>query len=147
MKYDDIQNAIKEAMIQKDIIKRDCLRMIVSDIKNATINANPPKEISDDICIKVLQKSAKTHEDSISQFRANGREESANKEQSELDIIKSFLPRMLSEDETRDIVNKLMSNLQIDPLKKNMGVIMKNLPNKEGLDRKLVSKILQGILQ
>ena len=84
MKYDDIQNAIKDAMINKDNCKRDCLRMIVSDIKNLTINANPPKEITDEICVKVLQKSVKTHEDSISQFRLNGREESANKEQAEL---------------------------------------------------------------
>jgi uncharacterized protein YqeY len=146
MKYDDIQNAIKDAMINKDTLKRDCLRMIVSDIKNLTINANPPKEITDEICVKVLQKSVKTHEDSISQFRLNGREESANKEQAELDIIRGFLPKMLSAEETRDIVVDVMSEFKISPQKRNMGVIMKSLPNVEGLDRKLVSKILQGML-
>lgn len=146
MKYDDIQNAIKDAMINKDNCKRDCLRMIVSDIKNLTINANPPKEITDEICVKVLQKSIKTHEDSISQFRLNGREESANKEQAELDIIRGFLPKMLSEEETRNIVVDVMAEFKISPQKRNMGVIMKSLPNVEGLDRKLVSKILQGML-
>ena len=146
MKYDDIQNAIKDAMINKDTLKRDCLRMIVSDIKNLTINANPPKEITDEICVKVLQKSVKTHEDSISQFRLNGREESAIKEQTELDIIRGFLPKMLSEEETREIVIDTMVGFKISPTKKNMGAIMKNLPIVEGLDKKLVSKILQGML-
>ena len=147
MKFDDIQTEIKAAMVAGDIIKRDCLRMIVSEIKNQTINANPPKEITDEACVKALHKSAKTHNDSIEQFKAAGRVDALEKETAELEIISSFLPKMLSEDETRKILNETMVENQIDPLKRNMGFIMKSLPKVDGLDRKLVSKILQGILK
>ena len=79
--------------------------------------------------------------------KAAGRVDAVEKETAELEIISSFLPKMLSEDETRKILNETMVENQIDPLKRNMGFIMKSLPKVDGLDRKLVSKILQGILK
>ena len=67
-------------MFKNDNFTRDCLRMIVSDIKNQTVNANPQKEITNDVCLKILQKSAKTHKDSIEQFKSAGRVELVEKE-------------------------------------------------------------------
>lgn len=145
--FNKIQIKIKTAMVEKDNITRDCLRTIVSEVKNQTINANPPKEVTDDVCMKVLQKSAKTHMDSIEQFSKGGRMDLVEKEQTELAVIEAFLPKMLSEDETRKIIEDVLSNAQIEPLKRNMGLVMKSLPNVEGLDRKLVAKLLQGILK
>lgn len=144
--FEQIEAEIKSAMLSKDTVKRDCLRTIVSDVKNATINANPPKPITDDAVIKVLQKSAKTHSDSIEQFKAAGRTDLVDKEQKELDILSSFLPTMLSEEETAKVVEKVLKDFGIEPVKKNMGLVMRNLPKVDGLDKKLVSKILQGIL-
>lgn len=144
--FEQIEAEIKSAMLSKDTVKRDCLRTIVSDVKNATINANPPKLITDDAVIKVLQKSAKTHSDSIEQFKAAGRTDLVEKEQKELDILSSFLPTMLSEEETAKVVEKVLKDFGIEPFKKNMGLVMRNLPKVDGLDKKLVSKILQGIL-
>lgn len=140
--YDRIQSSIKLAMVSKDQTTRDCLRTIVSEIKNLTVNANPQREITDAVCTKVLEKSMKTHKDSISQFSSARREDLAKKEMDELKIIEGFLPKPLSEDETKAIVEKLLSESGIEPLKKNMGAFMKALPNVPGLDRKLVSQIL-----
>lgn len=140
--FNDIQGKIKVAMFKNDNFTRDCLRMIVSEIKNQTVNANPQKEITDDICLKILQKSAKTHKDSIEQFKSAGRVELVEKEEEELKIIESFLPKMLSEDETKNIIENILMNVEAS--KKNMGIIMKQLPNE--VDKKIASKLLAKML-
>ena len=140
--FNDIQSKIKTAMFKNDNFTRDCLRMIVSDIKNQTVNANPQKEITDDVCLKILQKSAKTHKDSIEQFKSAGRVELAEREEEELKIIESFLPKMLSEDETKNIIETILMN--VEATKKNMGIIMKQLPNE--VDKKIASKLLAKML-
>lgn len=139
--YNQITDNIKEAMISKNNVKRDCLRSIVSEIKNQTINAG--KDLTDDICLKVIQKSVKQHNDSIDSFIKGNRNDLVEKEQEELSYIKVFLPKMMSEDETRDFIEKKIL-LTIEPVKKNMGVIMKQLP--ENIDRKIASSILNKIL-
>ena len=140
--FNDIQSKIKTAMFKNDNFTRDCLRMIVSDIKNQTVNANPQKEITDDVCLKILQKSAKTHKDSIEQFKSAGRVELAEREEEELKIIESFLPKMLSEDETKTIIENILTN--VEATKRNMGIIMKQLPNE--VDKKIASKLLAKML-
>lgn len=57
MIYDEIVKDIKDAMINHENTKRDCLRALVSEIKNQTVNAG--KEITDEIVLKCVQKSAK----------------------------------------------------------------------------------------
>ena len=71
--YKKLESSVKEAMKAHDNIRRDCLRSIISEVKNQTVNAG--KEITDDICLKVLQKSVKSHNDSIAQFSYAGRNE------------------------------------------------------------------------
>ena len=83
--YDKIQVDIKEAMLNKDVVKRDCLRSIISEIKNRTVNAG--KELSESICIDVLKKAVKQHNDSIESFKAGKREDLALKEMEELKHI------------------------------------------------------------
>lgn len=138
--YNKISNDIKDAMKAHDNVKRDCLRTVMSDIKNLTVNAG--KELTDDACLKALQKSAKTHQDSIDQFKAAGRDDLASKEIQELDILKSYLPKALSAEETEAEVKKVLEGSGIDPVKKNMGQFMKILSQVPGIDKKAASSIL-----
>jgi uncharacterized protein YqeY len=138
--YEKIQNEIKSAMLNKDNVKRDCLRSIVSEIKNQTVNAG--KEITEDIVLKCIQKSVKQHKDSIESFKVGGREDLAEKESEELKHIEVYLPKMLSEDETKTIIENILMN--VEATKKNMGIIMKQLPNE--VDKKIASKLLAKIL-
>ena len=103
---DSINSEIKSAMLSKDNLKRDCLRTIVSEIKNQTVNAGKP--LTDDICMKVLQKSVKSHNDSIQQFESAGRSELVEKEKKELEIIESFLPKMFDEESTKTAINSII---------------------------------------
>lgn len=144
MIYDDIQFEIKAAMLAHDNIKRDCLRSIVSEVKNQTVNAGKP--LTEDIVVKVLQKSVKTHNDSIQQFESAGRADLADKEKLELEHISRWLPKMLSEDETIEVLKKLIADNNIAPGKQNFGMVMKLIKDRQDIDKKTASKLLQQML-
>lgn len=144
--FETLNSEIKTAMLSKDNLKRDCLRFVVSEIKNRTVNANPQKEITDEICLSVLRRSEKTHRDSIEQFSSAGRTDLADKEKLELSVVESFLPRMMSEDETKAALEKYISENGIEPLKKNIGVVMKGISSIAGVDKRVASRILSSIL-
>ena len=139
--FETLTNDIKAAMLAKNTVKRDCLRSIVSEIKNQTINAG--KEITDEICLKVIQKSVKQHNDSIDNFKSGNREDLALKEIEELSYIKGYLPKMLDEAETRLIIENIL--MKTEATKKNMAIIMKQLP--KDVDRKIASRILSSLLK
>lgn len=139
--FETLTNDIKAAMLAKNTIKRDCLRSIVSEIKNQTVNAG--KEITDEICLKVIQKSVKQHNDSIDNFKSGNREDLALKEAEELSYIKGYLPKMLDEAETRLVIENIL--MKTEATKKNMGIIMKQLP--KDVDRKIASRILSSLLK
>jgi uncharacterized protein YqeY len=139
--YEKIQSEIKNAMRDYNNVKRDCLRSLVSDIKNQTVNAG--KEITEDIVLKCIQKSVKQHKDSIESFKAGGREDLALKEAEELSYIEGYLPKMLDEAETKAVIENIL--MSVEATKKNMGLIMKQLP--KDVDRKIASKILSSLLK
>lgn len=149
--FKKIEDAVKEAMKAHDNVKRDCLRAVISDIKNLTVNAG--KEITDDVCLKSLQKAVKTHNDSIEQFTFARREDLASKEKTELDVISAFLPKMLSDDEVEALVKDTIVCLEKQnnrPLaKKDMGMVMKALSssaNVASINMKVASKIVASML-
>ncbi len=141
MLYEKIQADIKDAMIDKNTVKRDCLRALLSEVKNQTINAG--KEITEDIVLKCIQKSVKQHNDSIEQFKTANRDDLAIKEMEEKNYLEVYLPKMLNENETFDAIATILQT--IAPAKKNMGTIMRLLPKE--VDRGLASKLLKGILK
>ena len=103
---------------------------------------NAGKEITDDICINVLRKCAKQRKDSILSFEAGNRNDLAEKEKKELELIEQFLPQMLTEEQIQTRVLKLIADNHIEETKKNMGVIMKalnQLSEKNLIDKKYVS--------
>lgn len=149
--FEKINETIKDAMKSHDNLKRDCLRSIMSEIKNQTVNAG--KDITDDICIKVLQKSVKTHNDSIAQFAYAGRDDLLEKEKAEVGILNEFLPKMMSDDEVKslveDVVKQLAEQFGRPMTKKDMGIVMKTLstlPNASSVNMKIASKHVASLL-
>lgn len=135
-------------MLSKNTVQRDCLRAIMSEIKNQTVNAG--KEITEDICMSVIKKSVKQHNDSIQNFTEGNRSDLAEKEKEELKYIEIYLPSMYDETKTREVIDIMISENKIDLIKKNMGVIMKMINSREDksmIDRKIVSQYLNTILK
>lgn len=141
MTYDKIQADIKEAMFSKNNVKRDCLRSLVSEIKNQTVNAG--KELTEAIVLKCVAKAVKMHYDSINQFAVNGREDLAAKEKEELSYLDAYVPKMMSEDEVKAAVDSILKT--VEPVKKNFGLVMKQLP--ATADKKFASKYLGTLLK
>ena len=143
-----ISNAVKDAMKSGNTLKRDCLRSVLAEIKNETVNAG--KSISNEVCMKVLKKAVKSHNDSISQFKDAGRIDLLEKEEAELKVLEEFLPKMLSEEAVQTIVLKVIADNKIEEVKKSFGQVMKLLnshPESSQIDRKYVSQYLMGILK
>lgn len=103
--YETIQGDLKEAMKAGDAAKRDVLRMIGSALKNEAIELRKPAtELSDAESVAVLRRLAKQRRESVESFRAGGRPDLAENEESELVVIGAYLPANLPDDEIRKLV-------------------------------------------
>jgi len=143
--YNKIYEDMKSAMKSKTMAQVAVLRMVMADIKNKTVNEG--KEITDDICKSVLKKHIKQHEDSITQFEKANRIDLVSKEALELTYLRFYLPHMMNEDETKCEIDNIIKLKNIEPIKKNMGQVMKILKEYDNIDMKIASKYLNSILK
>lgn len=121
MEYEKLQEEIKKAMLAHDDVKRNCLRGLLSEVKNRTVNEG--KSITDDAVVICAAKAVKMRKESIEQFEKAGREDLAANEKTELECLSMFTPRTLSEDETRFLVDRAITGGAT-----NIGAVMKTLP-------------------
>lgn len=120
-------------------------RGLKSDIKYKQIDKG--EELTDDEVSAVLTSNAKQRRDSIEQFKAGGRQDLVDKETAELEVIKNYLPKQLSEDKLREIIGRAIEKTGADSPAK-MGLIMKEvMPEVKGkADGKIVNKIAAEML-
>ena len=97
-----LQADLTDAIRQRDELRRDTLRMVLSAAYNQAKAAR--RELSDDEVLTVLVREVKTRRESVDAFRKGGRDELADKEEAEIAILSGFLPQTLTEDELRDLV-------------------------------------------
>jgi uncharacterized protein YqeY len=142
---------LKAAMKARDTIRLDCLRMLKSKIleKEVTLRAKEgvDYELTDEQVIEVASSYAKQRRDSIESYRQGGREELAAKEETELAIIESYLPKQLSRDQIVEIVRSAIEETGASSAK-DMGAVMKAvMPRVKGqADGKLVNQIVHEAL-
>ena len=96
-------------MLNKNNNLRDTLRMISAEIKQLEVDKKIT--VSDDDVISILNKMAKQRKDSIQQFQQGGREDLASIEINELEIITTYLPAQLSEEEIDVHINEAIASL------------------------------------
>jgi hypothetical protein len=142
---ESINQDLKAAMLSKDVVTRDTLRMLISDIKNFEINE---KVEADDAKISTLiNKNVKQRRDSIDQFRNGGRDDLVTTEEEQLNVILKYLPEQLSEEEIQALIQDGISAVSAESMK-DMGKLMGHLkPFFEGkADMSIVSKLIKEIL-
>jgi len=142
-----IQDDLTSAIRAQDKTRMDALRMLKSAITRFE-TSGAKKEATDEEIIAIVQKEIKQRQDSIEQFKNGNRLDLAEKEQKEMDFLKSYLPPQLSEDEIRSIVDKTIKETNAST-KQDMGKVMAALmPQIKGkADGKLVSKIVNELLK
>ena len=124
-----VENEYKNALKSKDKKKISTYRLILSSIKDLDIvNRSGPnkKETDDEDIKKLLKKMVKQRTESIDIYKKNNRTDLLEVEQNEYDILTSFLPKQLSEEETRKICADVISKIRADSLK-DMGKVMGEL--------------------
>ena len=124
-----IETEYKNALKSKDKIKISTYRLILSSIKDLDISnrSGPNKKETDDEDIKkLLKKMMKQRAESIDIYKKNNRSDLLEIEQNEFNILSSFLPKQLSEEDTKKICEEIISKLSANSIK-DMGKVMGEL--------------------
>ena len=108
---DTLTDQVKVAMKARELEKVKVLRNVQAVIKQIEIDRQVT--LDDNAVLEILQKQVKQRQESLAIFTANGREDLAQKEQFEIDIISTFLPQAMSEDEIAALVDAEITRLQI----------------------------------
>ena len=126
------------------------LRLIVAAIKERDIanrKGGKKEEVKDQEITKVLQKMKKQRQDSASLYEKAGRQELLNVEKAEIEVIDTFLPKQLSEEETKKICKEIIESIGTSSIK-DMGKIMASLKQKhsDSIDFSKANVIIKGLL-
>ena len=144
-----ILDDLKSAMKAGDTAKRDALRMLDSMVKNSEIEKKKREEgLSDEEVQEVIARAIKQRKDSAAQYISGGREDLAQKENAEIEILSVYMPAQLSEQEARVEVLKIIAEVGAvskSEIGKVMGKAMTELKGK--VDGNLVKKIAEEELK
>ncbi len=116
-----IEDEVKEAMRARDAERRDALRLILSSLKSAQKELQRPLAELEEL--QVLQRERKKRVEAAEAFRAGGREEQAESEEYELDVLEEFMPEQLSEEDLEEIVDDAIAEVGATSLR-DLGRVM-----------------------
>jgi len=133
---------MKQAMKSNDKLKLSTIRMIRSASKNKEIDLR--KKLEDEDVVKVIQAMVKKGEESVEQFQTGGRMDLVEKEKREIEIMKSFLPQPLSQEEIFKIIDQSIQETQASSMR-DLGKVMKSVMPKIGgkADGKLINQLVK----
>ena len=145
-----IEAEYKNALKSKDKIKISTYRLILSSIKDLDISnrSGPNKKETDDEDIKrLLKKMMKQRTESIDIYKKNNRSDLLEIEQNEFNILSSFLPKQLNDEDTKKICEEIISKLSASSIK-DMGKVMGELKKKHAdeIDFSKAGALLKQIL-
>lgn len=131
MLREDIQNAIKESMKNHDTERLGAVRMILAGIKEKDVDARGKgKEAASEADIlAMMQTMIKQRQDSIKMYKDGGREDLAAKEENEIAVIKTFMPKQMDEAEVEAAVKAAIASVGAASMK-DMGKVMAELKAK-----------------
>lgn len=140
-----MQEALKQAMIDKDNERRDVLRMALNSIKQVEIDER--KTLTAEEVASILQRELKTRREAIEEARKAGRDETVQEETKRAQILEAFLPKQLSRDEVKVLVQDAIRESGATSAKE-MGKVMSILmPKVKGqADGKMVNEVVRELL-
>lgn len=147
MLFDQISNDIKEAMKARDKVRLEALRNIKKVFIEAKTAPGANDTLEDAQALKILQKLAKQGHDSADLYNSQNRPDLAEEEMAQVNVIESYLPKQMSEEEIEAVVKKIIAQTGAQSMKemgKVMGVASKQLAGKA--DGKKISEIVKKLL-
>lgn len=138
----DLTASMKEGVVARTSV----LRLLKASMQNEQIKLG--HELSEAEVVKVLQREAKQRRDSIEQYRSGGRDDLADSEQHELDVIQAYLPDQMPEEELAGVVDAVITELGAEGLSQMgvvIGAVMKRVNGRA--DGAAVSQLVRTRLQ
>lgn len=142
---DNFRTELTDAVRSRDGFRRDTLRLIIAAIDNARIAAQ--HDLSDDEVLRVLRREARQRKDSIEEYTKGNRSDLVAQEQAELELIESYLPAMLDDDQLRSAAVAVLGEVGASgpgDIGKVMGPLLKRLGDRA--DGRRVNEIVRELL-
>lgn len=143
---DELLGMIKKAMLSKNEIELRTLRLIKTKFTEYE-TAKDAKPLTPDVEIDILKKMVKERNDSIEKYTEAGRLDLVKQEQDECDIISTFIPKQITQDELKNAIIKIKELNNLTDMK-GMGCVMSNLKTQYGstFDAKSASDIYKSLI-
>ena len=141
-----LQEDLKSSMRNKDVVRKSVVTLIRASIKQYEVDNRV--ELGDDEIIDIISKQLKQRNDALEEFAKANREDLVKETESEIEVLKEYLPQQLSEEELNEIVKLTISEVGATSMKdmgKVMGLVSDRTKGKA--DNKTVSEIVKSFLQ
>jgi len=148
MLHDQIKSSLKEAMLAKDKVRLETIRAIVAGFTNFLVSKGrkPDEKLTDEEVLEVITRLSKQRKDSIEQYTKGNRDDLVKEETAQLQILETYLPKMMDRSEVLKIARAKKEELSItDGAKKGllMSALMKDLRGKA--DGTLVKEVVDSL--
>ena len=146
MLKEQLLNDLKEAMKEKDEVKKNTVQMIRAAILQ--VEKDKAVELEDNQIIDIIAKESKKRKDAASDFEKSGRQDLIDKNNQELQILSTYLPKQLSKEEIAEVVKKVISKVGATSIKE-MGAVMKGAKEEIGAsaDGKTINEVVKELLK
>lgn len=136
---------LKQAMKDKDIIKKNVVQMIRASILQ--VEKDKQIELGDEEIINIISKEGKKRKDALEDYKKSGREDLVNQIEEEINIINTYLPKQLTKEELTTEIEKIIEELQATSIK-DMGKVMKLAKERIGAksDGKSINEVVKTLL-
>jgi len=138
----EIEAELTDAMRERDDVRRDALRLILASLRSAEKELQRP--LHEDEELQVLQRERKRRVEAAEAFRTAGREEQAEKEEDELDVLEEFMPEPVSEEDLEEIVDHVIAEVGATNVRDIGRVMADVMPQVSGrVDGSAVSQLVR----
>ena len=146
MLKEQLLNDLKEAMKDKDEVKKNTVQMVRAAILQ--VEKDKGIELDDNQIIEIIAKESKKRKDAASDFEKSGRQDLIDKNRQELEILSTYLPKQLTKDEIASVVKNVISKVGATSIKE-MGAVMKAAKEEMGAsaDGKTINEIVKELLK
>ena len=145
MLKEELMSDLKEAMREKDEIRKNTVQMVRAAILQ--IEKDKGIDVDDDKIVEIIAKEVKVKKDALVDFVKGGRDDLVSQTNAEIAILQKYLPKQLSKDEIREIVKSIIEKIGATSIK-DMGIVMKEAKNEigAGADGRTINEVVKELL-
>ncbi len=136
---------LKQSMKDKNVVRKNTVQMVRAGILQ--IEKDTGKEVDDNKIIEIIAKEMKTKKDAIKDFEKAGRQDLVDQTNDEMKVLEEYLPKQLSKEEIKEIVEKVIKDVGATSIK-DMGIVMKEAKAKigAGADGRTINEVVKELL-